>query len=164
MRIVIFGKMRDPNMGDMIIADCLRYLIENEAESMGASVDVVFADVLKRDKKKAHSILKEADVAVFPGGGINSVEISDSIMELVEIADEGNVPFCLQGIGVNRTGRRNAYEKRLRKIIKHKNIMQVYNKLSKLRCKARLSHPDGDPAKNAPLSCAAGPGCRHVER
>ncbi len=126
MQIVVFGRKADKNLGDMVIADCLKYLLERESNAMGIKVDVKIMDVREKNEKKLINTFKNTDAAVFPGGGLNSAVMGNYVKRLAKLANDVNeVPFFVQGIGINRVKRRDDYEKCLIDLFSCPNIRQV---------------------------------------
>ncbi len=125
-KILVFGQLKITNLGDPIIADCCKYLIEKTAEEMGTRVKVSMAKVYKKREWVLRWFLKGKSIIVFPGGGMNSVVSNEQILRILRlIENKEDVSVYFNAVGILRKKPKAKNETLLREIFNREQVKQV---------------------------------------
>ncbi len=86
-RILVLGRIQATNYGDVVIADCCAHILNRIIDSENKGFfkfkkipHVKLANVNKLQKKIVKSNVTNFDKIVFPGGGINSMKVTDALL------------------------------------------------------------------------------------
>lgn len=126
MNILIFGQLKITNLGDPIIADCCKYLIEKAAKETGKNVKVSMAKVYKKHEWILKWFLRGKDAVVFPGGGMNSVVSNEQVLRILRLIEKTEgVSVYFNAIGILRKKPKAKNEKLLVEIFNKDIVKQV---------------------------------------
>lgn len=101
-QVLVIGLENDRNLGDAVINDCTKFLVEKYLKKRGVEAQVRSYDLFER-AFRGNLLIKCADVIVFAGGGLlkfNYLKIFERICKILEVARRERVPVIFLGTGV----------------------------------------------------------------
>lgn len=138
-RILVLGRNKDPNLGDVVITDACAYLLDRIIRSINNSffwrksrfifgrameippVEKANVNNVKEANVKAN--MEKYDKIVFPGGGINSMKVTNALLERMKITLR--TKFYFNAIGVHPVRHKKALAKNIEKVLNDKRVRQV---------------------------------------
>lgn len=103
-KVLITGLTQCRNLGDVVIADCVKYLIKKSAEEDGLNNLKITALDIRRQKDKASlAKIRNSDVVVFPGGGFIKYKTEKFPVEMgrfTNLAEHFGIPVMYNAMGV----------------------------------------------------------------
>ena len=130
-RILVLGRIKATNYGDVVIADCCAYMLnklleENSGGFLGlfkAAPRVKLSNVNKTDDKTIRSNLGDFDKIVFPGGGINSLKVTNALLKRLET--KADVRYYFNGIGIHPERHYKQLSDNIEKVLNDERVRQV---------------------------------------
>lgn len=89
----------DGNLGDAVIADCTKYILEKILNRMNVLYEIAIFEYMKNSINKVNGY----DLIIFSGDGIIKFKYQkfyEKISELIEVANRKNIPVIFNAIGV----------------------------------------------------------------
>ncbi|CDE53226.1 putative uncharacterized protein VP1319 [Roseburia sp. CAG:303] len=89
----------DGNLGDAVIADCTKYILENILNKMNVLYEITIFEYMKKSIRN----VEDYNLIVFSGGGIIKFKYQkfyEKISELLEGANRKSIPVIFNAIGV----------------------------------------------------------------
>lgn len=129
-RILVLGRTQATNYGDAVIADCCAHILNRiiDAENKGffkfkKTPYVKMANVNKVQKKIVKSNVTNFDKIVFPGGGINSMKVTDALLARLDTGRP--VWYYFNAIGVHPERHYDKLAANFEKILNDDRVRQV---------------------------------------
>ncbi len=138
-RILVLGRIKDPNLGDVVIADSCAYLLNRIIHSINKSFfwrksrfifgkaveipEVGKTNVNNVSEETVKANMEKYDKIVFPGGGINSMKITNALLSRMEITLR--TKFYFNAIGVHPVRHKKSLAKNIEKMLNDKRVRQV---------------------------------------
>ena len=138
-RILVLGRIKDPNLGDVVITDSCAYLLDRIIRSInksffwrksrfvfGKAVEIPLvqkANVNNVSESNVKANMEKFDKIVFPGGGINSMKITNALLARMNITLR--TKFYFNGIGVHPVRHKKALAKNIEKVLNDRRVRQV---------------------------------------
>ena len=104
VKIILCGLMKGKNYGDVVISDCVKFLIKKFAKEMELdNIKVSTLDIRRQKDKKSLNRIRNCDGVIFPGGGFikfrqeNLPPYMDSILSR---AEHYGIPVAFNAVGV----------------------------------------------------------------
>lgn len=127
--IAIFSRKNITNYGDPIIGDCLAYMLNENLEKKAINVYIYDIYEHKDDeieqKKYFKKIIKNSNVVIFPGGGINSIKFNKIIHNLIKECELQKKPFFFNSIGLLRVNPNLKNVALLKKMFSNSAVKQI---------------------------------------
>lgn len=101
-QVLVIGLENDRNLGDAVINDCTKFLVEKYFIRQGIDASVRSYDLFER-AFRGNLLIKCADVIVFAGGGLlkfNYLKIYERVSRILEVARRERVPVIFLGTGI----------------------------------------------------------------
>lgn len=100
LKILLVDLNTNKNIGDVIISDCTRYLIEKVLRELKVNeFNITSIDMTLEE----YSLIEESDLIIFAGGGIIKYKYQKFyyyIDQIIKIAEKAKVPVIFNGVGV----------------------------------------------------------------
>lgn len=100
LKILLVGLNTNKNIGDVIISDCTRYLIEKVLRKLKVKeFSITSMDMTLEE----YSLIEKSDLIIFAGGGIIKYKYQKFfyyIDRIISIAEKAKVPVIFNGVGV----------------------------------------------------------------
>ena len=129
-RILVLGRIKATNYGDVVIADSCAYILNKiiDAEAKGffrfrKTPHVKLANVNKLQKKLVHSNVTDFDKIVFPGGGINSLKVTNALLARLDTG--APVKYYFNGIGIHPERQREELSANIERVLNDERVRQV---------------------------------------
>lgn len=129
-RILVLGRTQATNYGDAVIADCCAYILNRIIDSQNKGFfkfkktpHVKMANVNKVQKKIVKSNVINFDKIVFPGGGINSMKVTDALLARLDTGRP--VWYYFNAIGVHPERHYDKLAANFEKILNDDRVRQV---------------------------------------
>lgn len=102
-KVLICGLMQCRNLGDVVISDCVKYLIKKSAKKDGLNnVKISTLDIRRQKDKKNLNRVRNSDLVVFPGGGFIKYKAEKFPLEMGRItsrAEHYGIPVVYNAMG-----------------------------------------------------------------
>lgn len=102
-KVLLCGLMQCRNLGDVVIADCVKYLIKKSAKKDGLKNVKISTLDIRRQKDKANlNKVRNSDLVVFPGGGFIKYKAEKFPLEMGRItqrAEHYGIPVMYNAMG-----------------------------------------------------------------
>lgn len=121
-RILILGRVGCKNLGDAIIIDTCEYALKQLAEKNHKKISITALDMFSEDKANIRRVIKDYDVVVFPGGGVNSLRFAKAAKTILKGNKTTQVFF--NGNGISKTNS-DELKALLMELMNDKNTVQV---------------------------------------
>lgn len=103
-KVLIAGLTQCSNLGDVVIADCVKYLIKKSAKKDGLKNLKISALDIRRQKDKASlAKIRNSDLMIFPGGGFIKYKKEKFPVEMgrfTDLAEHFGIPVMYNAMGV----------------------------------------------------------------
>ncbi len=124
MKVLIISYV-DDNFGDNLIRICF----ENLLKVVFKNLNIDSYEISRMNLKNIdHSLICQADIIFFAGGGLfglSYLNFFDYLNEIITIADQNQIPVVFSSIGINNMDATPETENVLRNILKHKCIKYI---------------------------------------
>jgi len=124
-RILMIGLKNGENLGDVIINDCTVYLVRNILEELEyTDYEIISIDMMDED----YSIIDNADLVIFTGGGIIKYKYQkfyQYIDEITNLAKQKGVQVIFNAVGVEGYDENDDNCLRLRHAINRSCVKQI---------------------------------------
>lgn len=102
-KVLICGLMQCRNLGDVVISDCVKYLIKKSAKKDGLSnVKISTLDIRRQKDKKSLNRVRNSDLVIFPGGGFIKYKAEKFPLEMGRVTDRAEhygIPVMYNAMG-----------------------------------------------------------------
>lgn len=102
-KVLLCGLMECRNLGDVVIADCVKYLIKKSAKKDGLkNVKISTLDIRRQKDKKSLNRVRNSDLVVFPGGGFIKYKAEKFPLEMGRVttrAEHYGIPVMYNAMG-----------------------------------------------------------------
>jgi len=102
-KVLICGLMQCRNLGDVVIADCVKYLIKKSAKKDGLNnVKISTLDIRRQKDKKSLNRVRNSDLVIFPGGGFIKYKAEKFPLEMGRVTDRAEhygIPVMYNAMG-----------------------------------------------------------------
>lgn len=103
-KILLTGLTQCRNLGDVVIADCVKYLIKKSAKKDGLkNVRITPLDIRRQKDKNSLARVRNSDLVVFPGGGFIKYKTEKFPLEMgrfTKLAEYYGIPVMYNAMGV----------------------------------------------------------------
>lgn len=103
-KLLICGLTQCRNLGDVVIADCVKYLIKKSAKKDGLNnVKISALDIRRQKDKKSLAKVRNSDLVIFPGGGFIKYKTEKFPTEMgrfTDLAEHYGIPVMYNAMGV----------------------------------------------------------------
>lgn len=103
-KVLLAGLMQGRNFGDVVIADCVKYLIKKSAKKDGLNnVKLSTLDIRRQKDKKSLNRVRNSDLVIFPGGGFIKYKQENLPRDMVRImsrAEKYGIPVAFNAVGM----------------------------------------------------------------
>ncbi|MBR1629249.1 MAG: polysaccharide pyruvyl transferase family protein, partial [Lachnospiraceae bacterium] len=138
-KILVLGRVKDKNLGDVVIVDSCAYLLNEVIENINQSFfwrekrpffplpqpipEVETANVIDGSDENVLSNMEDYDKIVFPGGGINSLKITYLLRQRLDIDRPTRIYF--NGIGIHPERHYDELAENIEIILNDERVRQV---------------------------------------
>ena len=129
-RILVLGRIKATNYGDVVIADCCTWLLNKIIQEknrgrifFGKIPKVGISNVNKTQEKIIRDNIENYDKIVFPGGGINSLKVTNAILARLDTGASFRMYFNAIGIHPERT--RKELSDNIERVLNDSRVRQV---------------------------------------
>lgn len=103
-KLLVCGLTQCSNLGDVVIADCVKYLLKKSAKKDGLeNVKISALDIRRQKDKKSLSKVRNSDLVIFPGGGFIKYKTEKFPTEMgrfTDLAEHYGIPVMYNAMGV----------------------------------------------------------------
>lgn len=103
-KVLLCGLTQCRNLGDVVIADCVNYLLKKTAKWAGLkNVKITPMDIRRQKDKKSLAKIKNSDLLIFPGGGFIKYKTEKFPVEMgrfTNLAEYYGIPVAYNAMGV----------------------------------------------------------------
>lgn len=103
-KVLLCGLMQGRNFGDVVISDCVKYLIKKSAKKDGLkNVKISTLDIRRQKDKKSLNRVRNSDVVIFPGGGFIKYKQENLPRDMVRVmsrAEKYGIPVAFNAVGM----------------------------------------------------------------
>lgn len=129
-KILVLGRIKATNYGDVVIADCCAYMLNKLLEEKRTGLlglikpaRVGLANVNKTDEKNIRSNISDYNKIVFPGGGINSLKVTNALLKRLDTGAE--VRYYFNGIGIHPERHHKQLSDNIERLLNDPRVRQV---------------------------------------
>lgn len=102
-KVLICGLMQCRNLGDVVISDCVKYLIKKSAKKDGLkNIKISTLDIRRQKDAKNLNRVRNSDLVVFPGGGFIKYKAEKFPLEMGRVtqrAEHYGIPVMYNAMG-----------------------------------------------------------------
>lgn len=102
-KVLLCGLMQCRNLGDVVISDCVKYLIKKCAKKEGLkNIKISTLDIRRQKDKKSLNRVRNSDLVVFPGGGFIKYKAEKFPLEMGRVtsrAEHYGIPVMYNAMG-----------------------------------------------------------------
>lgn len=102
-KVLICGLMQCRNLGDVVISDCVKYLIKKSAKKDGLkNIKISTLDIRRQKDAKNLNRVRNSDLVVFPGGGFIKYKAEKFPLEMGRVtqrAENYGIPVMYNAMG-----------------------------------------------------------------
>lgn len=102
-KVLLAGLMQCRNLGDVVISDCVKYLIKKSAKKDGLkNVKISTIDIRRQKDKQNLNRVRNSDLVIFPGGGFIKYKAEKFPLEMGRItqrAEHYGIPVMYNAMG-----------------------------------------------------------------
>lgn len=103
-KVLIAGLTQCRNLGDVVISDCVKYLIKKSAKKDGLkNLKITSLDIRRQKDKASLAKIRNSDLVVFPGGGFIKYKKERFPLEMgrfTDLAEHFGIPVMYNAMGV----------------------------------------------------------------
>lgn len=103
-KVLLCGLMQGRNFGDVVISDCVKYLIKKSAKKDGLkNVKISTLDVRRQKDKKSLNRVRNSDLVMFPGGGFikyKQENLPRDMIRVISRAEKYGIPVAFNAVGM----------------------------------------------------------------
>lgn len=103
IKVLICGLMQCRNLGDVVISDCVKYLLKKSAKKDGLdNVKISTLDIRRQKDKKSLNRVRNSDLVIFPGGGFIKYKAEKFPLEMGRVTDRAEhygIPVMYNAMG-----------------------------------------------------------------
>lgn len=103
-KVLLCGLMQCRNLGDVVISDCVKYLLKKSAKKDGLNnVKISTLDIRRQKDKKNLNRVRNSDLVIFPGGGFIKYKQENLPRDMVRVmsrAEKYGIPVDFNAVGV----------------------------------------------------------------
>ncbi len=103
-KVLLCGLMQGRNFGDVVISDCVKYLIKKSAKKDGLkNVKISTLDIRRQKDKKSLNRVRNSDLVVFPGGGFIKFKQENLPRDMIRVmsrAEKYGIPVVFNAVGM----------------------------------------------------------------
>lgn len=103
-KVLLCGLMQGRNFGDVVISDCVKYLIKKSAKKDGLNnVKISTLDIRRQKDKKSLNRVRNSDMVMFPGGGFikyKQENLPRDMIRVVSRAEKYGIPVAFNAVGM----------------------------------------------------------------
>lgn len=103
-KVLLAGLMQGRNFGDVVISDCVKYLIKKSAKKDGLkNVKISTLDIRRQKDKNSLNRVRNSDVVIFPGGGFIKYKQENLPRDMVRVmsrAEKYGIPVAFNAVGM----------------------------------------------------------------
>ena len=129
-RILVLGRIKATNYGDVVIADCCAWLLNKIIQEknkgrlfFGKIPKVGISNVNKTQEKIVRDNIENYDKIVFPGGGINSLKVTNAI--LARLNTPARFRMYFNAIGIHPERQRKELSDNIERVLNDERVRQV---------------------------------------
>lgn len=102
-KVLLCGLMQCRNLGDVVISDCVKYLLKKSAKKDGLNnVKISTLDIRRQKDKKNLNRVRNSDLVIFPGGGFIKYKAEKFPLEMGRVTDRAEhygIPVMYNAMG-----------------------------------------------------------------
>lgn len=103
-KVLLCGLMQGRNFGDVVISDCVKYLIKKSAKKDGLSnVKINTLDIRRQKDAKSLNKVRNSDLVMFPGGGFikyKQESLPGYMIRVISRAEKYGIPVAFNAVGM----------------------------------------------------------------
>ncbi len=103
-KVLLCGLMQCRNLGDVVISDCVQFLIKKSAKWAGLkNVKISTLDIRRQKDKNSLRRVRNSDLVIFPGGGFIKYRTEKFPLEMgrvTSLAEHYGIPVMYNAVGV----------------------------------------------------------------
>lgn len=103
-KVLLCGLMQGRNFGDVVISDCVKYLLKKSAKKDGIkNIKISTLDIRRQKDKKSLNRVRNSDLVIFPGGGIIKYQQENLPRDMVRVlsrAEKYGIPVAFNAVGM----------------------------------------------------------------
>ena len=103
-KVILCGLMQGRNFGDVVISDCVKYLIKKSAKKDGLkNIKISTLDIRRQKDKKTLNRIRNSDLLMFPGGGFIKFKQENLPRDMVRVmsrAEKYGIPVAFNAVGM----------------------------------------------------------------
>ncbi|MCD8078607.1 MAG: polysaccharide pyruvyl transferase family protein [Lachnospiraceae bacterium] len=122
---MIFAREEEKNLGDVIIGDTCRHVLEGLSQSWFHKAEIETMNLLA-EEEEIRLRMQGKDTVVFAGGGINSMHFCDACERILRCCDDSTeIYFNAVGVAKSEVNMSPKIRKRLRIIFRDPRVKQI---------------------------------------
>ncbi len=103
-KVLLCGLMQGRNFGDVVISDCVKYLLKKSAKKDGLNnIKISTLDIRRQKDKKSLNRVRNSDLVMFPGGGFIKFKQENLPRDMVRVmsrAEKYGIPVAFNAVGM----------------------------------------------------------------
>ncbi len=103
-KVLLCGLMQGRNFGDVVISDCVKYLIKKSAKKDGfKNIKFSTIDIRRQKDKNTLNRVRNSDVVIFPGGGFikfRQENLPRDMARIMSRAEKYGIPVAFNAVGM----------------------------------------------------------------
>lgn len=103
-KVILCGLMQGRNFGDVVISDCVKFLIKKSAKKDGLkNIKISTIDIRRQKDKNTLNRVRNSDLVVFPGGGFikfKQENLPRDMKRIISRAEKYGIPVVFNAVGM----------------------------------------------------------------
>lgn len=147
-KILIYKRKYKHNYGDLVLADCCRYLLYQAADICKTPIRVSVANVYEKFDFLIRLWLKNKDAVVYPGGGLNSAVFNEMLLHIFTFIEQREqIAVYFNAVGISRVKPKKKNIVLLKELFNKPQVRQVTTRGDLAQMKKYISVPQPYPPR-----------------